>query len=511
MRKLLKIAGIIILLFVTVLAYLNFVFLPQKVKSIGPQYLEEKSKGQIKTEKIRYIPFKGVRLENITLVGSAQQPLLSIDKLDLKVNPWPLIIRRELYFDLKLYPQGINTPLRLSGRFQKQKLDLDLKAENSYFSPKQTLSGKLKVAPGEDEKTIIDLEINSRDLNLEGEFFIKDQDLKIEKLSGQALGSNFSFIGDVEDLSSPVLNIYAELDLDLAGLSKLNLPNYQDLSQLSLSGRSQAQLYISSSINNPEIGLKLSAVGLEIEQIKLDGLSLNAKLLDRKLSLNKCYMTLYGGEINLQGSCNFNSQDFPANLNGNMFNLGLNDLIRDLGQAENPVHGRVFGLTRLHAPLKNPQSVEGRLWLSAAGSNILQLPLFAPIADVLRMPQLRKTEFKEASGNFEVAKQAVRTDDFKIISNNAVIHFKGYLDFKGDLAFDVSPSFTESFLQGTPNLGSVIGIFFDSTGNFLGEIKMKGNLNKPRFTYKPMAMDKIIPRGLEEGIKQLFKFKDKSD
>ena len=83
------------------------------------------------------------------------------------------------------------------------------------------------------------------------------------------------------------------------------------------------------------------------------------------------------------------------------------------------------------------------------------------------------------------------------------------MDFAGNLAFDVEPTFSQSFLA-APNIGNILGIFTDSaTGAFLGEIKLKGTLKEPRYTFKPVSVEKLIPKAIEEGLKQLFKFKKK--
>lgn len=519
MKRLLKVLfgtiGALVLIIVVALAYLNFLYLPQQVKSKGPAYLEEKSKGQLKAESMQYVPFKGVRLKNIALISKTQKPILSIDKLYFSVNLWPLIIRKDLDFRLELYPPQIRQPIIFSGlyRINQRTLDMDFKAKTDLFIPAQTITGKLTASPDpEEEKLNLNLDLNSRDLNVQGEFHIKDKDLRIEKLTGEVLDSAFEFIGELQSDSSPTLNIYGNLDLNLAGLKNINPKYCAILSKLEMDGRCPCEIYMASQVNNPEVGLKVSASQIKVDKIKIDSLTIVSKLENKELSLKKCYAKLYGGEFNLQGDCNLAARDFPVNLDLNMFNLELNRLIGDVTEKDTPIHGRIFSLSKLKGYLKDPQSAEGKLWISAAGSNILQLPLFSEIADILRLPELRKTEFKEAGGNFLVAQGALRTDDFKITSDSVVIYFKGYVDLNGDLAFDVLPSFSEAFLVGAPNIKNILGVFIDSTGNFLGEIKMKGSIKQPRLTYKPVSIDKLLHKGIiEEGIKQLFKLKKKED
>ena len=85
------------------------------------------------------------------------------------------------------------------------------------------------------------------------------------------------------------------------------------------------------------------------------------------------------------------------------------------------------------------------------------------------------------------------------------------MDFDGNLGFDISPFFSRGFISSAPNIANILGIFIDPAGNFLGEIKMKGNIKEPRYTFKPISMEKLLPRGIEEGLKQLFKFKKEKE
>lgn len=519
-RKILKIffgaIGILVLIIVVALAYLNFVYLPQQVKSKGPAYLEEKSRGQLKTESMQYVPFKGLRLKNIAVLSKTQEPILVLDKLYLSVNLWPLITRKDLDFRLDLYLPQIQQPIIFSGlyRIKQQTLDMDLKAKTDLFIPTQTVTGKLTTSPvPEEEKLNVNLDLKSRDLNVQGEFQIKDKDLRIEKLTGEVLDSTFELIGELQSDSSPTLNIYGNLDLNLAGLQNINPKYSATLSKLEMDGRCSCEIYMTSQVNNPEVGLKVSASQIKVDKIKIDSLTIVSKLENKELLLKKCYAKLYDGEFNLQGDCNLEARALPVNLDLNIFNLELNSLIGDVTEKDTTLHGRIFSISKLKGYLKDPKkSVEGKLWISAAGSNILQLPLFSEIADILRLPELRKTEFKEAGGNFLVGQGALKTDDFKIVSDTVVIYFKGYVDLNGNLSFDVLPSFSEAFLIGAPNIKNILGIFIDSTGNFLGEIKMKGSIKQPRLSYKPVSVNKLLHKGIiEEGIKQLFQLKKKED
>lgn len=508
-RVLLSIIAILAFIIVAIFAYLNFIYLPQKVKSEGPAFLEEKTKGRLRAESIQYIPFKGVKFKNISLLSRKKEQIFTVEKLYFNVNIWPLLIHRELNFRLDLYPPGIKRPFVFKGLYRiKQKiLDLDFQIKNRLFIQSQTLYGKVRAILNSEGKSDIDLNINSPDLNIDGTFFVEDEDLRIKKLSGKILETSFDFIGDVQNLGQPLLNIYGNIELDLGSLKKINPEYIKGLNKLKMDGRCSTRFYIANQINNPEVGLKMNAGQIRIRNIDIRDLSAVSKIKNRKVYLSKLYAKLCGGEINLEGKSRLDLEGFPTAFNLNIFNLNLNEIIKGITDRDLPVHGRLFSLARLSGYLRQPRTVEGKLWLSVSGSNIFELPVFEGLANILRLPELRKVEFKEAGGNFTIAEEEIRTDDFKIASNNIAVYFKGYMDFRGDLGFDIQPHFSQSFLSTVPNISNILGIFIDSAGNFLGEIKMKGNIKNPRYTFKPISVEKLLPKGLEEGLKQLFKLK----
>ena len=509
MKKLLKILFIIAILATAAFAYLNLVYLPQKVKSVGAAYLKEKTKGRIQAASIQYIPFKGVRLKELSVLSKQGKPILAIDKLYFNAGLLPLITRRELDFRIELYPPKIKRPFTFDGlyRIKQRTLEVNFKIRSGLFVQKQTVIGKVNVLIDRDERSDIDLRLSSRDLNSQGKFYIEGRDLYIKKFSGKLLNSSFDFIGDVQNLSQPSLNIYGNLNLNLADLRGIN-PEYSKLPErLNLNGRCKAEIFVSSKLDNPQIGLKIKARQIRFEKIEINDLSIISKMENKHISLSKCYAKICDGEINLQGDCQLGLGDFPANLDLNIFNMDLNRLIENLTAKTSPVQGRLFSLGRINTSLKRPQSAGGKVWLSASGSNILQFPLFVGIAELLRLPEISKTKFKEASGNFSISKQQIRTGDFKITGNSMVICFKGYMDFAGNLGFDIEPTFSPAFLS-VPRIGNILGMLTEPTsGRFLGEIKLKGSLKEPRYTFKPISVDKLFRGGIEEGLKRLFKFK----
>lgn len=514
MKKLVKIFFILmislLLLILTGLAYLNFVYLPRKVQQEGASYLQQKSKGTIHAGSIQYIPFQGIKLKNVVISSREKQGIFSIDKLNININILPLITQRVLRFQAAIYPRKGQRHIPLKGEYslKQQTLNLEISIPAPWFIKKQNLRGKLHAELNADTSRF-NLALASADLTLQGNLYIKDNNLYIEKLCGRILGSTYDFIGDIQNLSDASLNIYGNLDLNLKDLQGFN-PEYVPIAgKVKIEGRCLAAVYLASQIKNPEIGLKMNASSIEAGKIKIDNLIVNAQLQDNTVSLTRWDAKLYEGELNLLGTCKLDSPGQPVSLDLNISNLELNKIISDLAGKETPLHGRLFALSKLNGPLKDIKKAEGTLWLNISGSNILQVPLLKGIAEVLRLPEMSSIEFKKAAGNFTIAQGALRTEDFKIAGDNLALYYKGFIDFDGNLSFDILPQFSQGFFSASPSISNILGIFIDTAGNFLGEIKMKGTVQNVRHTFKPFSMKNLSPQRLiEEGLKQFFKFKN---
>ena len=144
LKALFRIIVVLLLLIAVAFLYLNSIYLPQKVKSEGPAYLKEKSRGRVRADSINYIPFKGVKLTGVSVVSKEQEPLFALDKVYFKVALWPLFARREIDFRIDLYPQRAKKPFTFNGLYQigKQLLDLDFKLSSPLFKHSQTIKGK---------------------------------------------------------------------------------------------------------------------------------------------------------------------------------------------------------------------------------------------------------------------------------------------------------------------------------------------------------------------------------
>jgi len=507
-KILFELIAVLLIIAIAAFTYLNLIYLPQKVKAEGPNYLQDKSKGRVQAKAISYIPFKGIKLNKVSIVSEDDEPIFNIDKLYAKINLWTLLMQHNIDFRIDLYPKGIKKPFVFKGLYdlQKQKLDVDFKIKNTLLVKSQNIIGKASAELRDD--ITLDLNLDSPDLAAQVNLYVEGEDLRIEKLKGKIVDSTFDLIGDVQNLSDPSLNIYGNLDIDLAGLEKID-PQYINIpANIKIQGHCLGEVLISSKPTNPRIGLKMHSEELLIDKTKLNDVSIVGLMENKKVSFSKCYAKVYDGEINLQGECNLDKEGYPVKLNLNVFNLEMHQALQDIVGEATPLHGRLFVLSAINSKIQDYNVTQGKTWLSITGSNILQLPIFRDIADVLRFPELRKTEFNEASGNFIIGKRQIGTNDFKIAGENITIYFKGAMDFSGNLGFDVEPNFSERLLNTDSRAGKLLDVLFDSTtGNFMGEIKLKGNINNPRYSFKPISPEKLFQRGLQE----LFKLKKKEE
>ncbi|MFH1046304.1 MAG: hypothetical protein V1727_04995 [Candidatus Omnitrophota bacterium] len=518
MKKLLKILlGLtlfIVLLISAVFLYANFVYLPRLVASQAPQFLSEKTKGQIKADTIEYVPLKGIRLINISVLSKEKQPLFNIDKLFFKVSPLALLTKKVVDFRLDAYPAKAKRPFIVNGLYhwETQTLDLDFKIAHQFFTQPETIEGTLSLQKeGPAEKYALDFALASPNLKAEGIFSFEQKDLHIQTLNVSLAGSTLEFIGDIQDIPQATLNIYGDITIDFNSLKNIN-PRYLKINEKSLpNGQAQGTFFVSGTLDNPAAGLKLNAPQLTISKVLLTDFALEAQLKNKKAILTKCYARVSDGEVNIDAVSDFSQKKFPASVNINIFNLDLHKLLTDLTGKERPFYGRVFSLGHFNLPLAAYKDVEGKLWLSASGTNILRFRAFEQLSKILRFSEKDQAGFKEASGNFLVAKRNLSSEDFTVSSDNVKLIFKGYMDFTGNLDVSVIPNFSQNFLTSAPNMGNILGILIDSTGNFLGEIRWQGNVKDSHFSFMPLAIKNIFQGGFSEELLKFLPFKKQNE
>ncbi|MBN3038991.1 MAG: hypothetical protein JW869_06220 [Candidatus Omnitrophica bacterium] len=511
MKKLFKVIIIVLVVIVVVgaaaLAYLNFIYFPDLVASKGAKLLEQKTKGRISAQSIQYVPLKGVELKEVSFLSQQKEPLFVLDRLYLNANPITALTKNRLDFNIQLYPQGKKLPLNFSGLYQiqAQHLDLNFALKNDFFLKRQDIEGKLSADIISKDEFKADLKLASADLDIHGLFSLKDKDVKIEDFSGNICGSTLKIIGDVQDIAKPQINCYGDLKVDLKGLKRLHPQLTKIPEELDLVGSASGTLFLTGSPDNPQAGLKLQSQKLKVDNISVADFSLAAEMKDKMVEISKIYAKTCQGEVNIESMCNLAVRELPAAVVVKISNIDLHQIIKDISGKERPFYGQVFAQAQLSAPLKDYKAVQGNLFINTSGANILRFPFFEKLANILQFSENTKGGFKQATGNFQVANETIRSQDLAILSDHVKIIFKGVMDFKGDLNVDVYPNFSQSFLTTSPNVGSILGILVDSTGNLLGEIKLTGNVKKPDWSFAP-SFKKLFPGGVDQKILDLFPF-----
>jgi len=169
--------------------------------------------------------------------------------------------------------------------FSQKKVNLKLNTDKAH----------LNIA-GED----ISLEILKLDVAFDPERFL------LNELLIAACGSHLAIGGSVRDpLGTPLFDLNVDMAAELTMVHDLIKP------QIQLTGRSQLDMAIRGSINNPEINLQLAYNGGDIAGYHIDAAHLDCALQDLQFDIRHLNLKKEAGDINLAGRINL--KDFFAN------------------------------------------------------------------------------------------------------------------------------------------------------------------------------------------------------
>jgi hypothetical protein len=119
------------------------------------------------------------------------------------------------------------------------------------------------------------------------------------------------------------------------------------------------------------------------------------------------------------------------------------------------------------------------------------------------MPALKKIEIKECAGNFTIAAKKIETQDMKFSGPHLNMLANGWLDFTGNLNFDIGMSLTSGFAQEN-ELSKLASLLIDKTGWLIGQIGLSGTIKEPKYTFIPLYLDKLIKNQLVESLRKIF-------
>lgn len=387
----------------------------------------------------------------------------------------------------------------------------------SYQKKSYTLNGRL----ADFSRPVVDIEVASADLSAAAQIKILNQAFQIIFLTGKYFNSAVDVKGDVH------LREGGEPDLDIRGTFALSLEDLHAFSpalkdrfpQLQPVGTISGEGLFKGKPENWrdwDLTFTARAPTVSLNGFYLDEVDIQYEQRDRHVS--KCNLTgrVYNGSLNITSSADLAPEDAVAQFTGSLEALDLAALRKsDLAfAAKNKfLAGRLSALVHLNGVLKDPPRWKGGGTAAVADGHLWHWNILDGILSMLLIQEFKEVIFTDGQADFTVADGKISTADAAINSESISLKGQGWIDFAGNIDFDIAPAFGELAAIESPSLKKVPSLLLAQGGDYVA-VRLTGTLRNPRYKVQTLpfkVLEKttdILKEGggiLKEGIGTILK------
>ena len=346
--------------------------------------------------------------------------------------------------------------LELDNLTNKSKFDLPSDLEmNGTASAKVKFKGVMNQSNSfYGDLNIEDGRLNYQGLQLEeinGSLGVNDYGVKVEELSAQYQNNPVSINGSIFGWEQQQLNLgYQVSNFELSNLNPISF------NKLKLDGQATLRGEIEGTVLNPTIRSIIKADKVEIATEKIKDITAELYYKDQVLNLEKAKLTYQQGQVNLDGTLDFNDT-FNYIINTKFNNLALSELDFDFLSTV-PISGSASGEAIISGEkfAKNKLNVLGSMKLNSG--------------------MIKGYKFKELSSKFWLNNAKLFLNNTNLQAENSSASLNGVINLAGDLNLDLEVNDLK-----LAQLDQVHGL--DSlTGRIDIKGKINGNLSEPQLS-----------------------------
>lgn len=423
--------------------------------------LEKKFQLEVQTSSIELNPFRGISIHGLKIRSARGE--FSADQILLWIYPWKWWQNKEIEFYFQA--EGV------------QKTNLTIKGKGTWHRDRQIFTlepvfeGPLLTSLVSPLKTSLSYDFKTQELTAAAQTHsgvaTQFQGTKTpDELSIQPSWIRFrdSFLEYHGDFTTTTNN--NQLYLDAAGALKLD-----QIEEL-LIGKTEIFSRIDPELSHVEFG-----TAVENNQVILEDLIANYAL----------------GYLSIRGVYGLSAPHrFRISLRGDQ--MELSELLEEPLKKGKPIEGILTGSLTLHGDAENMNALEGQGLFEITDGRLWDLTVFKGLARALKIPQLERVIFREASGRFLLKQKQWNFPQVQLRSNQLILDGRGTVAWNGELNFLVGITFSQEFLNeigGTPS-GLIAGLLTDASGQAFTQIKITGTLREPKYKIDPIPPQKIF-------------------
>ncbi|MBL7068347.1 MAG: hypothetical protein ISS34_00605 [Candidatus Omnitrophica bacterium] len=537
--------------------YINKYVLPVKIKGLVTNFLEEKTGRSVSIGSINYLPISQFYLNDITIYDNtpSSNPLIILNELSFNISLWPLLKERDIkarvglkdlthnstklsgvvYISLRkseaaeqrLFFKGLDGTVKfanfsveapglpteienISGEvnLDKETIRLDdtfLKYKNTVYNIEGSITDLDKDSPQGR------LSLTSPMLKSEGNFILKYDYLKIEKIGGTFLGSSFEIMGEIKGLTDPLINIYGEASLDLADLKKALPRSGYIQDSLNPAGLCHAAVFFNgnlSEIEASEASVKLKSNKVFLHGLALDDLNLDLRLKDGRLNTERFTLKPYLGHLAVIISAELDKKDIPYSVSFELRDLNLAKFSADMNFGQEKMKGFISSKFFLNGKAASTETLRGNGWVKVIDGHLWELPLLGGAAELLKLSGLDSVTFQEAFGNFIVGQRKISTEDLTFFSEKVNMTLMGSVDFDQNIDLLMKTHIIQDLVEGTSDASQIANLLISEAGNYMGRVKITGTLKEPQYKMSSAPVKEIFKgefKEVEGILKDIFR------
>ncbi|NQU94768.1 MAG: hypothetical protein HQ549_00865 [Candidatus Omnitrophica bacterium] len=561
--KMHKFSLILIIVFIVIAMVVSLYagrhFFLNKLRNFLIEKLETSARHGITVENVSFMPLKGVRLAGVSFYKDKlyKEKVFYVSHLYIKFPLWKFLWNKVFsptiaVENLKLQNTLVNGYLGFSVDLAKKNRTQDetpfaiqnmwfhnlsvknefLRIRNAkgsvYVSPESIkttdVSFNLNNEPCKLQLEIVDpageasvaLTIASAKINLTSSVNKEAGVYKISKIAGDFFDSSFEFMGEFEYEKAPTLTLYGKVILDAGDIVHFVPEEMQKtLVALNPGGILSNSIYFKGNLQESsgwELGVKSDAETLWIGGLALPRFNVDARIKDGKVTVPLLSAYPYDGALASAFEIDLKDDYAPYRLSCKLSKIDIRALLEDTKIKSKSIKGFLFSEFAVGGSVKNINSMEGSGNIFIKNANLGPMPLLTPLLGNIYgymqglIPELKKVEITQGSTDFYIKDGRVLTDNLVLWGETVSIHAKGYIDFNGNLDFDVEnkvaePENIKDLEDWQAGLQEAIVQF----GKMMSSARLTGTLQKPKWKFEYLGgIQNVLGGGLNKVLKGIF-------
>jgi len=358
------------------------------------------------------------------------------------------------------------------------------------------------------ENPNVTLNLKSRDLETQSEFSISNNNLiNITKLDGKYRNSRFKLGGKLTNRASPYANLQGNIYFDLADSPYLFKAQSDSLKKAKPKGVVKISLDMKGPIQDPSSWILFAEGSSDLISawgIKFDDFYFDYRMKDKFIDIPVIVAYPYGGIVNINSRANLKTGEQPYIINIDVKDIDLHKFVLESSFEDKKIKGILALKAVLNGYLKQKGSMKGSGWLQVSDGYLWEFPVLHGIMDLILMVPPEYVTLTDAFGNFNINKNRIYTEDFKMLSKTASLLWVGSLGFDTTLDFNITGRFAEDIIKQKTEPGKIASAILREAGNLIMEIRLTGTLAKPTYTVVPFPLKRIFKEKVVDTFRDLF-------